>query len=292
MYNQFWTSGGCELSKKYYWLKLKRDFFTQPKIKKLRRIAGGDTYTIIYLKMMLLSLENDGVLGFEGIEGTFPEEIALTIDEDPDNVNVAINYLFTQNLIEEISPNNFLMVQAVDMTGNETDSAIRMRRLRENRKEVVGKLEKTSRCDNDVTASNTLVISCDTDKKKKKEKDIEKDSESRAQKDYQQIADMYNDTCVSFPHLTKLSDRRRKAIRARLKAGYTLDDFQRLFELAESSEFLKGSNGRNWSATFDWLIQDGNMAKVLDGNYQSREPMQKGEKNNEKSENSYSVKLW
>ena len=87
---------------------------------------------------------------------------------------------------------------------------------------------------------------------------------------YQQIADMYNDTCVSFPHLTKLSDRRRKAIRARFKAGYALNDFRRLFELAESSEFLKGSNSRNWSATFDWLIQDGNMAKVLDGNYQNR----------------------
>ena len=96
---------------------------------------------------------------------------------------------------------------------------------------------------------------------------------------YQQIADMYNDTCVSFPHLTKLSDRRRKAIKARFKAGYTLDDFRRLFELAESSEFLKGGNGRNWSATFDWLIQDGNMAKVLDGNYTSREPTQKGENN-------------
>ena len=284
------------MSKKYYWLKLKKDFFTQPKIKKLRRIAGGDTYTVIYLKMMLLSLENNGVLEFEGVEETFSEEIALTIDEDPDNVSVTINYLFAQNLIEEIGSNNFLMVQAVDMTGNETDSAIRMRRLRENRKEVVGKLEKTSRCDNDVTASDTLVISCDTDKEKKKEKDIEKDSEkdteSRAKKDYQQIADMYNDTCVSFPHLTKLSDRRRKAIKARFKAGYTLDDFQRLFELAESSEFLKGGNGRNWSATFDWLIQDGNMAKVLDGNYQSREPIQKGEKDSEESENSYSVKLW
>lgn len=96
---------------------------------------------------------------------------------------------------------------------------------------------------------------------------------------YQQIADMYNDTCVSFPHLTKLSDRRRKAIKARFKAGYTLDDFRRLFEFAENSEFLKGGNGRNWSATFDWLIQDGNMAKVLDGNYKSREPTQKGENN-------------
>lgn len=110
--------------------------------------------------------------------------------------------------------------------------------------------------------------------------------------EYQQIADMYNNTCVSFPRLTKLSDRRKKAIKARFKSGYTLDDFQRLFKMAEDSEFLKGSNDRNWSATFDWLIQDGNMAKVLDGNYQNRESTQKGEKDSGESENSYSVKLW
>ena len=83
---------------------------------------------------------------------------------------------------------------------------------------------------------------------------------------YQLIADMYNNTCVSFPRLTKLSDARKKAIKARLKT-YTLDDFRKLFELAESSSFLKGQNNSNWSATFDWLIKDANMAKVLDGNY-------------------------
>ena len=110
--------------------------------------------------------------------------------------------------------------------------------------------------------------------------------------EYQQIADMYNNTCVSFPRLTKLSDRRKKTIRARFNAGYTLDDFKRLFEMAEESDFLKGSNNRNWSATFDWLIQDGNMAKVLDGNYQNREPTQKGEKDNGETEGSYSVRLW
>ena len=81
---------------------------------------------------------------------------------------------------------------------------------------------------------------------------------------------MYNDTCVSFPHLTRLSDRRKKALRARIKAGYTIDDFQRLFQIAEESDFLKGGNSKDWTATFDWLIQDGNMAKVLDGNYQNR----------------------
>ena len=41
--------------------------------------------------------------------------------------------------------------------------------------------------------------------------------------------------------------------------------------MAEASSFLKGQNSRNWSASFDWLIKDANMAKVLDGNYQDRQ---------------------
>lgn len=82
----------------------------------------------------------------------------------------------------------------------------------------------------------------------------------------QLIVDMYNDTCVSFPRCTKISDARAKAIKARLKK-YTVDDFQKVFELCEQSDFLKGSNNKNWSATFDWIIKDSNMAKVLDGNY-------------------------
>mgnify|MGYP000897565368 FL=1 len=78
--------------KRYYWLKLKDDFFTQPKIKKLRRIAGGDTFTIIYLKLQLLSLKDEGKLYFDEIEETFAEEIALTIDEEVDNVNITLQY--------------------------------------------------------------------------------------------------------------------------------------------------------------------------------------------------------
>ena len=81
---------------------------------------------------------------------------------------------------------------------------------------------------------------------------------------------MYNDTCVSFPALTSLSDTRRKAIRARLN-NYSMADFQRLFEKAEASSFLKGGNDRNWSATFDWMIKDANMAKILDGNYDNKD---------------------
>lgn len=82
----------------------------------------------------------------------------------------------------------------------------------------------------------------------------------------QQIVDLYNSICKSFPTVRSLSDARKKAIKARLNT-YTLEDFQTVFENAESSSFLKGSNDRNWSANFDWLIADKNMAKVLEGNY-------------------------
>lgn len=47
------------MAKRYYWLKLPDGFFRQKAIKKLRKIAGGDTYTIIYLKMLLVAMKQD-----------------------------------------------------------------------------------------------------------------------------------------------------------------------------------------------------------------------------------------
>lgn len=82
-----------------------------------------------------------------------------------------------------------------------------------------------------------------------------------------EIAALYNEICVSFPRLRSLSEARRKAIKARLSNGYTVESFKELFQKAEDSSFLKGQNDRNWQATFDWLIKDSNMAKVIDGNY-------------------------
>ena len=86
---------------------------------------------------------------------------------------------------------------------------------------------------------------------------------------YQLIADMYNATCVTLPKCTTLSENRKKALRARLN-HYGIDDFQRLFEKANESSFLTGANNNNWTANFDWLIKDANMAKVLDGNYDNK----------------------
>ena len=91
---------------------------------------------------------------------------------------------------------------------------------------------------------------------------------------YKYIYTLYSETCVSLPRVQSLSDARKKAIKARLN-HYSIDDFKKLFEMAERSDFLKGKNDRNWIATFDWLIKDANMAKVLDGNYENRPKVKK-----------------
>lgn len=97
--------------------------------------------------------------------------------------------------------------------------------------------------------------------------EAEPPKQPRTQVDYKEIVDLYNQICVSFPHVDNISEDRKKAIKARLTSKYKVEDFKRLFLKAEASDFLKGANDRNWKATFDWLTTDRNMAKVLDGNY-------------------------
>ena len=97
----------------------------------------------------------------------------------------------------------------------------------------------------------------------------EKITVEREQTDYKAVVDSYNSLCKSFPKVTKLSERRRKAIRARLKE-YSLAEIEKAFALAEESEFLKGANNRNWMAGFDWIISDSNLPKVLEGKYANR----------------------
>lgn len=121
-------------NKRYYWLKLMKDFFQQARIKKLRKIAGGDTYIIIYLKMMLLSINSDGVIVFESVEPSFEEELALILDEELDNVKVLISFLKANNLIEQKNENDFYMVEVPNLIGTETASTQRSRKSRERQK--------------------------------------------------------------------------------------------------------------------------------------------------------------
>lgn len=147
------------MAKRYYWLKLPEDFFRQLPIKKLRRIAGGDTYTVIYLKMLLLSLKQDGRIYFEGVEENFSEELALELDEEEENVKVTVRFLLAHGLMKLVDETEYVLTQCSNMVGSEGASAERVRRHREN---------KALQCNVDVT---------DVKRIGNVEKEIEKDKE-------------------------------------------------------------------------------------------------------------------
>lgn len=249
-------------NKKYFWLKLYNDFFTSKRVKRLRSLAGGDTYTIIYLKMQLKALKDDGYLYFDDVMDDFAEELALDIDENADDVRVTIQYLSRVGLLESSeNGKEYFLPYVQKCIGSETASTQRSRLSRARKKE-----QEALQCNANATPMQLPATNCNTEIEK--EKELETDIEIEKNK-YQLITDMYNNTCVSFPRLTKLSDSRKKAIGARLKK-YSLEEIQRVFDLAEKSDFLKGNNSRNWNANFDWLMNDANMAKVLDGNYTNK----------------------
>ena len=115
---------------RYFWLKLQDGFFRSKRIKKLRRMAGGDTYVIIYLEMQLLAMKSGGVLTFSGLEADFADELALDLDEEADNVRITLAYLLSCGLVETSDNINFFFPWAVANTGSETASAQRVRDFR------------------------------------------------------------------------------------------------------------------------------------------------------------------
>ncbi|MCS8562447.1 phage replisome organizer N-terminal domain-containing protein [Weissella cibaria] len=123
--------------KRYFWLKLQQDFFGRKEIKMLRRIAGGDTYTVIYLKMLLKSLQTNGKLYYEGISNDFIEEIALDIDEDYENVSVTVNYLRSKGLLIDSGVDEVELTSVKSLVGSESSGAERKRRQRERERTLI-----------------------------------------------------------------------------------------------------------------------------------------------------------
>ena len=155
------------MAKRYYWLKLPKDFFEDKAIKRLRQIAGGDTYTIIYLKMLLKSMEDDGKLFYEGIEDTICDEIALDINESADDVQVTISYLEKKGLLV-VTDSEVELTRLREMVGSETDKAELMRKLRSK-----ANSNNVTEISNNVTKALPTVTKCYTEK----EKEIEKSRE-------------------------------------------------------------------------------------------------------------------
>ena len=149
-------------NKRYYWIQLAQDFFKSKEMKLLRKIAGGDTHTIIYLKMMLISLEDGGHIYYDGLADNLAEEIALVIDENVEDIKITLIFLESKGLLTRNSDRDYFLEQVPEMVGSETASARRVRKFREN--------QLALQCNNDETNRNGDI-------------DIEKDIDTEIEKD-------------------------------------------------------------------------------------------------------------
>ena len=244
--------------KRYYWIKLKTDFFNLNEIDFLLSQKNGCEYIVLYQMLCLNSANNNGELCSKIGEMIIPYNVEKIVRDtkhfDFDTVTVALELFKRLGLIYEETDNVLKIANFAEMVGSETAWAEKKRLYRATHPQLA---EDNARTLSD--KRKRLDIEIEIEKDIDKEIDIDKIN-------YQQIADMYNEICISFPRLKSLSDARKKAIKARLKT-YSIDDIKTVFTKAEASDFLKGKNNRNWSATFDWMITDSNMAKILDGNY-------------------------
>ena len=89
---------------------------------------------------------------------------------------------------------------------------------------------------------------------------------------YEKIKELYNTTCENLPKVKVVSETRKKHIKARWKQfNHDLATFEELFGNVKNSKFLNGDNDRKWKPDFDWLMNEANMAKVLEGKYNEQE---------------------
>lgn len=258
------------MSKKYYWLKLKTNWFSDKRIKKLRSIAGGDTYVVIYLKMMLLSLKDEGKLYFDGVEENFASELALELDEDAENVKVTLSFLQKNGLMELREADEYLLNEVPASIGGESPSAERMRKHRAQRKDQLPDKE-ASHCDSHVTNSDTEI-----------ELDIEKEKEiitvskdTVRQIEIRQVMEKWNElSAFGISQVSRVNSgtKRYKGIVARIKE-YGLETVISAIDSIKQSKFLQGKvSGGSWTVTFDWFILPNNFPKVMDGNYLDNAP--------------------
>lgn len=152
-------------TKVYFWLKIDKKFFDNIFIKRLKTVPGGYTMTVIYIRLMLESLESDCILYYEGYFDNLKEELALKLDVSEDDIDMTMAYFTKCGLIQIDEDKNAELSQAKALVESETNWA---NYKREQRKK--GKLEE-------VQPSLTFSNSCPTEKEIEIEKEVEKEVE-------------------------------------------------------------------------------------------------------------------
>ena len=186
-------------NRRFYWMKLPNDYFRQLFQRKMRKQTGGIEMQLIYLKMLLYSIDKDAVIPFQGVYDSIEEELAEELGEESEMVKETINFLEANEKLEWTESGIFLP-EALERVGSEGTSAERMRNMRRRR---------ASQCDNSVTTSDGSVTECNTsvqsgDVEKEIDIEIEKERELETGQAPARSYGRYNNVFLSDTELDEL----------------------------------------------------------------------------------------
>lgn len=248
-------------TKVYFWLKVDKKFFDNLFIKRLKHMPGGYTMTVIYIRLMLESLEDDCILYYEGYFDNLVQELALKLDVSEDDINMTVAYFTKCGLIQIDDDGHATLSQAKAMVESETNWAKYKRDQRKNSQN----LPKLENVQNKKTISNSCPTEIELDKELEKDKELDKEyilsgkpdftfpdwltpemieeiTKGKPEKYLVRIPLAYLNHSVGKNY--KYLEKNLKHIIARFNEGYTLEDFKQVIDVKteewkDNPEFFK-----------------------------------------------------
>ena len=236
-------------NKKYYYLKLKENFFDSEEMIILQNMPDGYLYSDILMKLYLRSLKNEGKLMFKDLIPYTPSALAQVVRHQIGTVEKALKIFQELGLVEILDNGAIYMLDIQNFIGESSTEADRKRSYRAKIQKEIKTLGQTSdKCPD----------------KNPPEIDIEKEIEIKI--DYNNIIEIYNFNCPNLPQVKKITEKRKRMIRTFLKE-FTEEQFAEICKMANNNIFLTGKNNRGWKADFDFLMRVDKATSVLEGKY-------------------------
>lgn len=153
---------------KFYWLKLKKDFFKRHDIQIIEAMPNGKDYVLFYLKLLVESIDHEGELRFSETIPYNADMLATITNTNVDIVRTAMKVFAEFGMVEVLEDKTIYMAEVHKLIGSaaDNDAANRKRRQREREKELA------------LLTCDTSVTKCHESKSKRKSKSIEKEIKS------------------------------------------------------------------------------------------------------------------
>ena len=245
------------------WIKIVTDIFDDEKMLLIESLPSADSLIVIWFKLLCLAGKNnnDGVFLMNDRIAYTEEMLSTIFRRDINIVRLALDTFERFGMIEIING----VITIPNWGKHQTLDSYERKKERDRIYQAERRAKQKEIADKSSDKSFDVAIS-EEDIEEEREED--KDKEIYMSDSAQDILDLYRLHCPSLPDVRILNDKRRKHIKALLKA-FTIEEITEGFKKAEASDFCKGKTG--WKADFEFLINQNNMAKVLEGKYDNRD---------------------